>query len=146
MKIIDKTIIGKGDVKGITFTRIEEAENGYIYKRSDDLFEVFEKRTQKEMTTNINGQEIYFEEKELYPNSNAFGIWAWECTTLANAQIRLMGMQKHERSPKSSINIPLQRDNAKIVDTCTRKSTSMIFSLTTEPILTCEQIERGEVE
>ena len=51
-------------------------------------------------------------EKELYPNSNAFGIWAWECTTLENAQIRLMGMQKHERSPKSSNNIPFQRNNA----------------------------------
>lgn len=109
---LEKTINGRGDVKGVIFTQVKETPLCYIYLRSDGLFEVFEKRTQKEMTTNINGQEIYFEEKELYPNSNAFGKWAWECTSLENAQNRLMGMQKHERSPKSSNNIPFQRNNA----------------------------------
>lgn len=112
MKTLDKTFIGKGEVRGITFTQVKETENGYIYKRSDELFEVFEKRTQKEGTENIGGVQVRFESKELYPNSNAFGKWAWECISLENAQIRLSAMQKNERSPKGSNNIPFQRNNA----------------------------------
>ena len=112
MQKLEKTFYGKGEVGGITFTQIRETENGYIYKRSDGLFEVFEKRTQNEGTRNIGGAEVHFESKELYPNSNAFGIWAWECNTLESAEIRLMGMQKHERSHKSSNNIPFKKNRS----------------------------------
>jgi len=112
MKSLDKTFIGKGEVRGIIFTQVKETENGYIYKRSDELFEVFEKRTQKEGTKKYGGVEIHFEEKELYPTSNAFGKWAWCCSTLENAEIRICFMQKNERSPKGSNNIPFQRNNA----------------------------------
>jgi|LSQX01.2.fsa_nt_gb hypothetical protein len=33
------------------------------------------------------------------------------CTPNQNAKIHLMAMQKHQRSPQSSIKIPCQRDN-----------------------------------
>jgi hypothetical protein len=107
MEKLEKKFTGRGEVRGITFTQVKETENGYIYKRSDELFEVFEKRTQKEGTKKYGRVEIHFKEKELYPTSNAFGKWAWCCSTLDNAEIRICCMQKHERSINSNTNILL---------------------------------------
>lgn len=85
MKKLDKKIIGKGEVKGITFTQIKETPSGYIYLRSDGIFEVFKKITQKQKKLLVNNKEVLFEGKEIYPKSKHFGIWAWSCSTYEKA-------------------------------------------------------------
>jgi len=63
---LDKTIIGKGSVKGIVYNQVYENEAAYIYA-TDDYFEVFK----KEITPIcINFEKRIYSEtdfKEVYP-------------------------------------------------------------------------------
>ncbi len=77
MKELDKTITGKGEVKGITFTQVKHSGKVYLYKRSDGYFEAFTAKEQHEGIRKIKGLEIAFEEKHIYPSGES---WVGICT------------------------------------------------------------------
>lgn len=43
------------------------------------------KKVSKECEAIIGGQTVKYEEKELYPKSNCFGIWAWSISNYEKA-------------------------------------------------------------
>ena len=76
---LENKIYGKGETKGIVFTKEYENEKGYIYKSDtkNTYFEVFYK---KETPICIDFEKRIYSEtdtKEVYPKSKDFGIWAW---------------------------------------------------------------------
>ena len=77
MKELDKTIKGKGEVKGITFTQVKHSGKVYIYERSDGYFEAFTAIEQRGSIRRIKGVEIAFEEKHIYPSGES---WVGICT------------------------------------------------------------------
>lgn len=82
MKELGKEFEGKGEMSGTKFKQMFKSEKAFMYKLKDIetgeiRYEVFEKREQKASESIIGGQTVIFEEKELYPKTNAFGDWAW---------------------------------------------------------------------
>ena len=77
MKKLKEQFTGIGEVKGFDFFQLYRTANAAIYKVENNYYEVFIINTQKEQKKNINGSEIFFEPKEIYPRSNQFGISAW---------------------------------------------------------------------
>lgn len=82
MKTLDLKFEGKGEVSGTTFKQLKKSEKAFLYELTDNetgqkRYEVFEKRVSKECEAIIAGQTVKYEEKEIYPKSNCFGIWAW---------------------------------------------------------------------
>lgn len=68
--------IGKGEVKGFIFTKIQESEKAFLYEvnnGSNIKYEVFKKKAK----TNSK--------RYCYPTSKAFGVWAWCPSTLSRA-------------------------------------------------------------
>ena len=74
MKTIPDTLEGKGEVKGVTFTKLKENNKAFIYSRSDGYFEVFKK------VENIRFDCIS------YPKSASFGNWAFCFSNLKDAE------------------------------------------------------------
>lgn len=85
MKKLENEFIGSGDVSGKIFRKVNEDSSMYIYGILDSsgkdisYYEVFERRVSRGGDRIINGVDVHFEERELYPTSNAFGVWAWCC-------------------------------------------------------------------
>ena len=88
-------VFGIGEVKGFLFEQFDKNEYAYLYKVSNKdedtekvkcWYEVFERRHSKELDTVLDGQPIHFEEKENYPRSNSFGVWAWTFNNLDKAK------------------------------------------------------------
>lgn len=74
-----------------TYVQVEEGESHYIYavynlkdkpEGEPSYYEVFRKKSRKAET--INGRS--YPEREAYPSDDAFGNWAWCCTTLERVQ------------------------------------------------------------
>lgn len=74
---LERSFIGKGEVKGARFNQKLETDKGYIYKVNDKYYEVFEKKLVGLCIDFEN--KIYSETdfKEQYPKSRHFGKWAW---------------------------------------------------------------------
>ncbi len=49
-------------------------------------YEVFLIKIQKPMTMNVGGVTVNYEEKEMKPSDEAFGHWAFQCSTLEQAE------------------------------------------------------------
>lgn len=86
MKELEKEFIGTGEVKAFKFSQILRNDYAFIYfvtSFSEDNiglkthYEVFECKSSKECDMIIGGVNVHFEEKEIYPKANSFGIWAW---------------------------------------------------------------------
>ena len=80
MKELKEKFEGTGEVKGVQFTQIAKSDKAYIYERDDEgakSYEVFKKLASNGGTMMIDGQEVVFDPKIRYPNSKAFGVWAW---------------------------------------------------------------------
>lgn len=74
------TLRGKGQTVGITFRKVEEGDNYYIYHSIDTgTFELFEKRIRRG--------------KEIYPDDEDFGEWALSLPNLTMA--RNMALKKY---------------------------------------------------
>ena len=78
---LKKEFIGIGEVKGFKFIQITNGEHAFLYKVfiSDTIYhyEVFKR---KNTPLCIDFENKVFSEtefKEIYPKSNAFGVWAW---------------------------------------------------------------------
>lgn len=77
MRELQEEFIGKGQVKGFTFTQIKKSEHGYIYEVNTK--------------DNIHYEVFYHKENKLYecvsyPSNKAFGVWAWTCRALDIAE------------------------------------------------------------
>ena len=66
---------------------VKRTKKKAIYERSDDVWEVFLIKQQKEGEATFEGVKVHYEEKELYPNNEDFGKIAW-CFTNYNRAIK----------------------------------------------------------
>ena len=82
MKELQKTFEGKGEVKGVIFTQLKANEYAYIYGRTDGYYEVF-KRIENKQFNCIS-----------YPKSTSFGIWAWCCSNLQDAEKKFIELSR----------------------------------------------------
>jgi hypothetical protein len=82
MKELELEFIGTGEVKGDLFKQVNRSPKAYIYERTIPdvskykMYEVFKRKISKESTGTLNGVEVHFEERVIYPSSKAFGVWA----------------------------------------------------------------------
>ena len=82
---LEKEFIGVGEVKGFKFKMLFENEKAFMYEVSYEnedsytskWYEVFERKVSKATDTIMKGIMVHFEEREVYPKSNSFGISAW---------------------------------------------------------------------
>lgn len=51
-------------------------------------YEVFLIKIQKPMTMSVGGVTINYDEKEMKPSDDAFGRWAFQCSTLEQAETK----------------------------------------------------------
>lgn len=80
-----KEFLGVGEVKGFKFKMLFENEKAFMYEVSyqneeghtSRWYEVFERKVSKSTDTIMNGVMVHFEEREVYPRSNSFGVCAW---------------------------------------------------------------------
>lgn len=49
-------------------------------------YEIFLVKIQKPMTMTVGGVTVQYEEKEMKPSDEAFGRWAFQCSTLEQAE------------------------------------------------------------
>jgi len=84
MKELKESFKGKGEVKGFFFTQIVKKDYGYIYRVTTDVdtnrfmhYEVFKRVENKRF------------ECVSYPKSKSFGKWAWTCSNMERAMVRL---------------------------------------------------------
>lgn len=90
IKLLEKTIIGGGEVKGFTYNQKFASQYAYIYEViSQDgtlsHFEIFERKNSPVCIDFANRIYSDTEFKESYPKSKAFGVWAWTAKTLDKA-------------------------------------------------------------
>jgi hypothetical protein len=67
MRQLEKTFVGKGQVKGFLFTQLKKTEFAYLYEvdnGSNKAFEIFKHRENTRFGC------------VTYPSNKAFGIWA----------------------------------------------------------------------
>jgi hypothetical protein len=93
MKNLESIFEGKGEVSGNTFQKIKESENAFLYEvlhkeTGTKWYEVFQRKIQKAGETMMAGVKVNFEEKERYPKTNDFGVWAWCYKSLIIASIK----------------------------------------------------------
>lgn len=89
MEVLQKEIIGIGEVKGFDFNQVFENDKGYIYQVNKDYFEVFLKKT---VAKCIDFKKRIYSEtefKEIYPKAKDFGIWAWSLSNLNDAKAKI---------------------------------------------------------
>jgi len=84
---LQKNFIGKGEVKGFEFHQLRSNGHAFLYEVRSEYnydgvpetnvwYEIFERRISKEGDGIVGGEPIHFEEREIYPKSNSFGVWA----------------------------------------------------------------------
>lgn len=78
MKQLEKSFIGKGQVRGFKFTQIKKNDKAYIYKVTDKSIKHYEVFKHKE---NIRFGCVS------YPSNKSFGIWAFTTPCLERANI-----------------------------------------------------------
>jgi nicotinamide riboside transporter PnuC len=90
MKELQKQFSGIGQVRGYDFNLITARLYGYIYTKSSlegiNTFEVF-KRLENDVYNCIS-----------YPTDKAFGIWAWNTSTLDNAFEKLNRLKPDKKN------------------------------------------------
>lgn len=88
-KLLEKSFIGTGEVRGFEFNQIKMSDAAYIYKvtipECEPHFEVI-KRLKTPILIDFD-KRIYSETefKEYYPKAESFGISAWVYPTLKKA-------------------------------------------------------------
>ena len=89
-KDLEKEFIGKGEVKGLKFTQIDNTPYGFLYKVASNgssvHYEVFMRKIGAYSGFVSNEKYINYIK---YPNANAFGVWAWTFKNLKSAKKKL---------------------------------------------------------
>lgn len=57
-----------------------------IYKRDENIFEVFKRKYRDARMANFNGKVVEYKAGEVYPSNEDFGLWAWCYTKLEDAE------------------------------------------------------------
>lgn len=105
MKTLSEQFEGTGEVRGTDFKRLQKSDTMFMYELTEretgqKRYEVFEIRQQKASEAVLCGKTIKYEEKELYPKSKDFGIWAWCFTSYEKA---LKKFNNHIVKPKEPV-------------------------------------------
>lgn len=90
-KQLQKTFIGKGEVRGMVFKCIIANPQAFIYKvdnQGSEYYEVF-----------LHKIDARFGQVR-YPRSKAFGVWAWSFTDLNRAMAKFNEISAQSRQPK----------------------------------------------
>ena len=87
MDKLEKVITGRGETKGRVFTQVKESSNGYIYMEASGYYEIFKKKIVHKFDWET--RKTLEDTKEAYPNSAAFGVWAWTHRCLGGAIYKL---------------------------------------------------------
>jgi len=100
IKELPKKFKGKGEVKGYSFTQIDNQDGVYIYRVEDDEsnndhYEVFNRKLMHPHPR-MNPQPEW-DKYVQYPASGAFGISAWTCRTYEDALVRYYPMREKRR-------------------------------------------------
>ena len=85
---LKENFVGTGEVKGFEFRQLKKNGKAFLYEvkseynydgvpEIDVWYEVFERKISKENERMIGEEKVVFEEREMYPRSNAFGVWAF---------------------------------------------------------------------
>ena len=80
MEILQKQFTGMGEVKDFVFTQKAESEIAYIYEVCTENVIHYEVFRRKSSAVCIDFEKRIYDEalqKEVYPKSNDFGVWAW---------------------------------------------------------------------
>lgn len=88
---MENQFIGKGAVKGMVFSLLQETSNGFLYSVEDEgrvHYEVF-KRVERPKLLDWDTKEISEEKYPVYPRTEDFGKWAWSYSSLEKAVSRL---------------------------------------------------------
>jgi len=78
MRELQERFTGRGEVKGFEFYQVDANQYGYIYRVTTDgqtHYEVFKRKTG--FTYDYQNKCKTDKQYVKYPNSNAFGVWAW---------------------------------------------------------------------
>lgn len=89
MKQLDKTFVGKGEVKGFIFTQKIKKPYGYVYAvlppNGRTHYEVF-KHKENERFKCVS-----------YPTSKSFGVWAWSFNDYKKAVQKLIELEDQQK-------------------------------------------------
>ena len=86
--LLEKEFKGAGEVKGFNFKQAFAHAQFYVYEVRMDTSTWFEVFMRKTVPLCIDFDKKIFsdtDDKEVYPKSNDFGIWAWTASTLDHA-------------------------------------------------------------
>ena len=90
-KQLQKTFIGRGEVKGMVFTLYIANPRAFVYRVADsgsEHYEVFLRKIDKRF-----GQVSY-------PHSKSFGVWAWSFTNLDRAMAKFSEISRQDPQPQ----------------------------------------------
>ncbi len=115
----------KGSCKGTTATLIERTASKALYQRDDGYWETFLVKINPAMVYVKGEWTATGETKEVYPNDNAFGVFAWcgkeekirnfyeSLSESRNADYANDVSRFFRRSPESKAIAPLKENNVK---------------------------------
>jgi hypothetical protein len=96
--------------RGFRFTQVEREKNIAIYLMENDVpieskdyyfcYEVIKIKKQKAHSTFIEGKEVYYPEKEVYPNDKSWGLSGWTFKDISEAKAYFINLS--EKVPHSS--------------------------------------------
>lgn len=105
MEILKKEFTGKGSQSIFQFRQVERIGNVAIYIKfglATTYYEVIIIRQQPERVSEIGGELVSFEAKEIYPTDNDFGTYGWSCSTFDRAIEKFKELIEHEANKATS--------------------------------------------
>jgi len=96
LQLLENQFTGTGEVKEFVFTQLASNDTHYLYEvntGTNSHYEVFERRSSPICLDFANRTYSETDFKELYPKSNAFGVWAWTYGNLDMAQEKFKSFQ-----------------------------------------------------
>lgn len=89
---LPETFMGRAEVKGFTFTKLEAIAAGFIFRVDTGTghhYEVFKYKLTPICLDFVTRDYSDDHFKEHYPKKSAFGVWAWTCMSLELAEKKL---------------------------------------------------------
>ena len=80
--------------KSVTYTSVETTPEYRIWlsSLSPRGYEVHLRKFQEAADITLGGKEIHLEDKELFPNDEAFGRWAWTYPTVEQCRDKIQAV------------------------------------------------------
>ncbi len=94
----------KFNYRGFRYTQIDRENNCAIYLQENDVpieskdyffcYEVIEIKKQKAHSSLIDGKEVYYHAKEIYPSDKDWGLSGWTFKNLSEAKGYFLSLSK----------------------------------------------------